>query len=81
MRWNTRIALGCQSVTPRPEICAAYTPIFEPHADGFEIEIAAPNAIEPGARPGLHLMSMWLTFGCPRLRQWWVFRETALITE
>ena len=26
-------------------------------------------------------MGMWLTFGCPCLRQWRVFRETALIAK
>lgn len=30
---------------------------------------------------GLHLMGMWLSFGRPGLRQWWVFRKAALITE
>jgi len=24
---------------------------------------------------------MWLIFGCPCLRQWWIFSKTALITE
>lgn len=81
MRWNNRIALGGQGVTPGPEICAAHAPLLEPHAHGVEIEIAAPDPIESGARSGLHLMGMGLTFGCPRLCQWWVFRETALIAE
>ena len=81
VRWNARIALGSQSIAPCPEICAAYACLLEPHTDGFELEVAAPDTIEPGARAGLHLMGMWLTFGCPGLRQWWIFSKTAFITE
>jgi hypothetical protein len=81
MRWNVRIALGRQSVPPGPEICAAHTPLLEPHAHRFEIEVTAPDAIEPGACAGLHLMGMRLTFGRPGLRRWRVFREAALIAE
>ena len=39
------------------------------------------TAIEPGARTGLHLMGVWLTFGCPCLSQWWIFSKPALISE
>lgn len=81
MRWNARIALGSQSIAPCPEICSAHAPLLEPHTDGLEIEVAAPDAIEPDARTGLHLMGMWLTFGCPCLRQWWIFSKPALIAE
>lgn len=81
MRWNLRIALGRQSAPPGPEICAAHTPFLEPHAHGFEIEVTAPDAIEPGACAGLHLMGMRLSFGCPGLCQWRVFREAAFIAE
>ena len=81
MRWNAGIALSSQRITPCPEICAAHAPLLEPHADGFEVEVAAPDAIEPGARTGLHLMGVWLTFGCPCLSQWWIFSKPALISE
>lgn len=81
MRWNTGITLGRQGVTPRPEICAAHTPLLEPHADGLEVEVTASDAIEPGARASLHLMGMGLTFGCPRLCCGRVFREAALVPE
>jgi hypothetical protein len=81
MRWYFQIAFGRQGVTPRPEICAAHTPLLEPHADGFEVEVTASDAIEPGARASLHLMGVGLTFGCPHLRCGRVFREAALVAE
>src|SRR5450830_14711 len=81
MRWNVRIAFGRQCIPPDPEICAAHAPLLEPHADGFEIEVTTSDAIEPGARAGLHVMGMRLAFWRPRLRQWRVFRETTFIAE
>src|SRR5450830_859191 len=81
MCWNVWIASGRQSIPPGPEIRAAHTPLLEPHADGVEIEVTAPDAIKPGACAGLHLMGMRLTFRSPGLRQWRVFRETTFITE
>ena len=81
MSWNMRIALGSQSIAPCPEIGAAHTAFLEPHADGLEIEVAAPDAIEPGTCAGLHFMGMGLTFGCPGRCQGRVFSEATFITE
>ena len=81
MRWNVRVALGRQRFCPSPEIGTIDAPFLEPHADGFEIEVTAPDTIETGTRAGLHLMGMWLTFGCPCLCQWRVFREATFIAE
>lgn len=81
MRWNVRVALGRQCFAPRPEICATHTSLFEPHADWLEVEVAAPDPIEPRTCARLHLMGVRLPFGSPGLRQWRIFREAALITE
>ena len=75
MRRACRVALGRQGLAPRPEIHAAHLAFLEADAYRVEVEIAAPDRIEPLARPRVHLVGMRGSCRSPRVGGRRIFRK------
>lgn len=81
MRRACRVALGRQGLAPRPEIHAAHLAFLEADAYRIEVEIAAPDRIEPLARPRVHLMGMRSPCWRPRIGGRRVLRKASLVSK